>query len=236
MPPPAASVADASTVLAVSSHVALTVARTAGVRLFERCPPVHSVLLGGCRVQAAGRRIAARTSLAIPANVSHTLLELRGPFAGVAYLDARRYRFEDAQRLAETWRGFVPGQDDLREAMGEALAIAPRRVDPRLIRSLALLESDDVSVTEAALRVGLSDSRLTHLMTETLGAPPRSWRAWLRLRRALRETLFGSANLTQAAHRAGFADSAHFTRTCKQLMGVRPAQMLPRIVYATTAE
>jgi len=44
------------------------------------------------------------------------------------------------------------------------------------------------------------------------------------------------AGLHVGAQDAGFADSAHFTRTCKQLMGVRPAQMLPRTVYATTAE
>ena len=88
-----------------------------------------------------------------------------------------------------------------------------------------------MSVAQAALRVDLSESRLTHLMTETLGAPPRTWRTWLMLRRALHETLLGTANLTQAAHCAGFADSAHFTRTCKQLMGVRPAQMLPHTVY-----
>jgi AraC-like DNA-binding protein len=63
--------------------------------------------------------------------------------------------------------------------------------------------------------------------------PPRTW---FTLRRALHETMFGAANLTQAAHRAGFADSAHLTRTCKRLMGVRPAQMLPRTVYVAGVE
>jgi AraC-like DNA-binding protein len=233
-PPPRAARASDASVLVLSPHAALTVARTAGVRLFKRCPPVHSVLLGRCRVEAAGRSIDAPSAIAVPANVPHTLLELQGPFAGVAYLDARRYRFDDAQRLAEAWRGFVPGRDDLREAMGDALAIPERRVDARLMRALALLAGDDMSVAQAALQVDLSESRLTHLMTETLGAPPRTWRTWLMLRRALHETLLGSANLTQAAHHAGFADSAHFTRTCKQLLGVRPAQMLPRSVYVAT--
>jgi len=36
---------------------------------------------------------------------------------------------------------------------------------------------------------------------------------------------------TQAAHRAGFSDSAHLTRTSKQLLGVRPAEMLPQVVH-----
>jgi AraC-like DNA-binding protein len=185
-------------------------------------------------MEVDGRRIDSPGTLAMPANVPHTLLELQGTFAGVAYLDARRYRFEDAQRLAETWRGFVPGRDDLREAMGDALTAPQRRVDARVLRALAAIETRDLSVADAALSVRLSDSRLTHLMSETLGAPPRTWRTWFRLRRALHETLFGTANLTAAAHSAGFADSAHLTRTCKQLTGVRPAQMLPRAVYLMT--
>ena len=189
------------------------------------------MLLGRCQLEVAGRRVDSPGSIALPANVPHTVLDLQGPFAGVAYLDARRYRFEDAQRLAEAWRGFVPGRDDLREAMGDAVKLPERRVDPRLLRALAALEQDRVSVAEAALRVDLSESRLTHLMSETLGAPPRIWRTWFTLRRALHETLFGAVNLTQAAHLAGFADSAHLTRTCKQLMGVRPAQMLPGTLY-----
>ena len=135
LPPRTAAVPDVSSVLVLSPHVALTVAQTAGVRLFERRPPVHSVLLGRCRLNVAGRSIDAPSTIALPANVPHTLLELQGPFAGVAYLDARRYRFEDAQRLAEAWRGFVPGRDDLREAMGEAQAIPERRVDARLTRA-----------------------------------------------------------------------------------------------------
>lgn len=87
---------------------------------------------------------------------------------GVAYLDARRYSFADAQRLAETWRGFAPGRDDLREAMADALALPQRQLDPRLLGALAALETETSSVAEAALQVGLSESRLTHLMTEAL--------------------------------------------------------------------
>jgi AraC-like DNA-binding protein len=162
------------------------------------------------------------------------VLALEGPYAGVAYLDARRYRFEDAERLARRWRGFVPGRDDLREALGDALEPPRRRVDARVLRALDALEAERLSISEVARRNSLSESRLTHLVTDTLGAPPRTWRAWFNLQRAIGERLFGSANLTQAAHRAGFADSAHLTRTCKQLTGVRPAQMMPATVYVVT--
>ncbi len=226
------SVADeAPTVLVVGPHVALTSTRTKGVRLFERRPPLHGVLLGRCEVAFEGRRVRSDGALALPAGVSHSVVAFDDPYAGVAYLDARRYRFEDVQRLAERWRGFVPGHDDLREALGDALAIPHRRVDGRMLRALDAIDTDGLSVVEASARQGLSESRLTHLTTETLGAPPRVWRAWFKLQRAIREAALGAANLTEAAHRAGFADSAHLTRTSKQLLGVRPAEMLPRVVH-----
>ena len=222
---------EAPTVLVVGPHVALTGARTEGVRLFERRPPLHGVLLGRCEVAFGGRRVRSEGALALPAGVSHSVVAFDDPYAGVAYLDARRYRFDDVQRLAERWRGFVPGHDDLREALGDALNVPHRRVDGRVLRALDAIDVEGLSVAEASSRQGLSESRLTHLTTETLGSPPRVWRAWFKLQRAIREAALGAANLTEAAHRAGFADSAHLTRTSKQLLGVRPAEMLPRIVH-----
>jgi AraC-like DNA-binding protein len=221
------------TVLVLGPHVALTAAGTAGVPLFARRPPVHSVVLGRCRLALASAVHHTR-AVALPAHTPHALLALEGPYAAVAYLDARRYRFADAQQLAHAWRHFEPGRDDLREALGDAIKLPRRRVDARLLCALEALDVERLSVAEVARRVDLSESRLTHLMTDSLGAPPRAWGQWFKLRRAMGETLFKAANLTEAAHRAGFTDSAHLTRTCKQLMGVRPAQMLPQIVHVST--
>ncbi|MEX1362470.1 MAG: helix-turn-helix domain-containing protein [Nannocystaceae bacterium] len=211
--------------LALGPHVALVSAPTAGVPLFRRCPPTHTILLGRCRLEAEGR-VCTTDAIALPANTPHHIVALEGPYASVAYLDPRRFRFSDAQALAEAWRGFVPGHDDLQEALGDALARPQRRVDPRVRRAIGLIETEDCSVAVTAARLDLSASRLTHLVSETLGAPPRAWKAWFKLVRAIQLALRG-ANLTQAAHLAGFADSAHLTRTCKQLTGVRPAKMIP---------
>ena len=222
---------EADPVLVLSPDAALTGAPTAGVRLFTRCPPVHSVLLGPCQLEVAGRRLHSADTLALPAHTPHRILVFESAFAGVAYLDPRRYSFQSAQHLAEAWRGFVPGNDDLREAFGDALALPRQCVDRRLLEALTALEHSTVSVAEAAAQVGLSDSRLTHLMSDELGAPPRAFRVWFKLRRAIGEVMRANVNLTEAAHRAGFADSAHLTRTCKQLTGVRPAQMMPRTLH-----
>lgn len=214
-----------SSQLALGPHVALVCAPTAGVPLFRRCPPVHTVLLGRCTLEIDGRSLATRV-IAIPANTPHRVVELGDAYAAVAYLDPRRFEFADAQALAEGWRDFVPGKDDLQRALADALTRPGRVVDERISRGLELIETEDLSVAEAAARIDLSPSRFTHLVSETLGAPPRIWKAWFKLTRAI-QLVIGGASLTRAAHLAGFADSAHLTRTCKRMTGVRPAKMIP---------
>jgi AraC-like DNA-binding protein len=169
-------------------------------------------------------------SFALPPATQHLLLASERTVGLVAFFDARRYRFEDAERMARSWRGFVPGRDDPREAFGDALKRPRRRLDARLETLLDILELEHVSIAEAAHRAGLSESRAAHLMTERLGAPPRTW---LRLRNAISEIAFRAANLTQAAHRAGFADSAHLTRTSKTMLGVTATHMVSLTVFAT---
>ena len=75
--------------------------------------------------------------------------------------------------------------------------------------------------------VFLSPSRLRHLFVEQTGLAFKTYVLWLRLQRALRAYADG-ANLTEAAHAAGFADSAHFSRTFKRTFGL-PATTLERL-------
>ncbi len=49
------------------------------------------------------------------------------------------------------------------------------------------------------------------------------WRRWLRLQLALNAIQSG-ASLTAAAHAAGFADSAHLTRSCRAMFGITPSE------------
>jgi len=198
---PVPPMSDESTELVLGPHVVLSCAATEGVPMFERCPPVHSVLLGHCRVEI-GERVHSSRAVAVPANTPHRVVGFEEPVAGVAYLDPRRYTFDDVQGLATKWREFVPGRDDLRDAYRDALAPSPRQVDPRLLRALDAMESVGATVAEAAAGVDLSISRLTHLMTETLGAPPRTWRAWLRERSRPSALLCGIAGLGSGPSRA----------------------------------
>lgn len=81
-----------------------------------------------------------------------------------------------------------------------------------------------VGGTEVAARVGVSTSRLTHLFTEQVGIPLRRYVLWLRLRIAITRVYAGD-DLTDAAHAAGFADSAHLSRTCRDMFGLAPSAL-----------
>lgn len=81
-----------------------------------------------------------------------------------------------------------------------------------------------ISLGEAATVAGLSSSRLRHLFVEQTGLPFKTYVLWLRLTRALESFAVG-ASLTEAAHAAGFADSAHLSRTFRRMFGVAPTAL-----------
>ena len=96
-------------------------------------------------------------------------------------------------------------------AVQAALDIMPELVGAGAVRG-----------AEVAARVDISASRLTHLFTDQVGIPLRRYVLWLRLRIAMTRVQAGD-DLTGAAHAAGFADSAHLTRTCRQMFGLPPS-------------
>lgn len=97
--------------------------------------------------------------------------------------------------------------------------------DPRIRKVLEIIKRDFLSPPPAgklAAAVGLSAGRLIHLFTEEMGLPIRRYILWLRLRDVLISVVTGSS-LTEAAHRAGFADSAHLSRTFRGMFGFPPS-------------
>lgn len=81
-----------------------------------------------------------------------------------------------------------------------------------------------VGLSDAVTVSGLSASRLRHLFVEQTGLPFKTYLLWLRLTRAV-EGVAAGASLTQAAHEAGFSDSAHLSRTFRRMFGVAPAAL-----------
>ena len=102
--------------------------------------------------------------------------------------------------------------------------VAPRHpaIDDALRLLPDLVAAGPVSGTELAARVGISASRLTHVFTEQVGIPLRRYVLWSRLQVAITRVQ-GGDDLTGAAHGAGFADSAHLTRTTREMFGLPPS-------------
>jgi AraC-like DNA-binding protein len=115
--------------------------------------------------------------------------------------------------------------------------VAGRPLEPRIERALAVLrDAPDrhMSAGDLSRAVGLSSSRLAHLFRQHAGLPVRRYLLWLRLADALREIMRGTS-LTHAAHTAGFADSAHLTRTFRRMFGLAPSVLVPSARRLTNA-
>jgi AraC-like DNA-binding protein len=64
------------------------------------------------------------------------------------------------------------------------------------------------------------------MFKEQTGLPMSRYVLWMRLRAALLRALEG-ATMAESAQDAGFADAAHFTRTCRQMFGLPPTAFTP---------
>lgn len=107
---------------------------------------------------------------------------------------------------------------------------APQQPDPRIRKIIDHASESLEPSLEAAARasgVYLSPSRLRHLFVEQTGLAYKTYLLWLRMNRALQVYSEGRT-LTEAAHAAGFSDSAHFSRVFKRTFGL-PATTLERV-------
>lgn len=103
----------------------------------------------------------------------------------------------------------------------------PRPADPRILLALDYLRdhlAGPVSLAQIAAVVGLSPSRFRHLFVAELGLPFRSYVLWRRLTSAV-DAFAAGESLTTAAYRAGFADSAHLSRTFRRMYGMSAASL-----------
>jgi AraC family transcriptional regulator len=104
----------------------------------------------------------------------------------------------------------------------------PAMTDPRVAQSIEWLRvgrEQGIIVGEIAAGVDLSEGRFSHLFTEHVRIPVRRYLLWLRLREAL-HLLANGGSLTETAHQAGFADSAHLSRTFRTALGIAPSDLI----------
>ena len=104
--------------------------------------------------------------------------------------------------------------------------VAPTRVlDRRVKKAIGEIRQrlgGAVALNEIAAAVSLSPGRFRHLFAAETGVPFRRYVLWLRLEEALAAALDG-ASWTESAYLAGFADSAHLSRTLRRMLGIPPS-------------
>lgn len=98
----------------------------------------------------------------------------------------------------------------------------PQLMDERIVESIAYMKkhlNENLSAEILSERLYLSVSRFQHLFRDQTGVSLRRYLLWIRLKNALIAISDGQS-FTNAAHRAGFTDGAHFSRTMKKTFGV----------------
>lgn len=126
--------------------------------------------------------------------------------------------------------------DGVQALVRPALPRVPN-MDPRAKAVVKdLWENPRCSVDELASRLGLSYHRTSHFFAESLGIPIRTYLLWQKLYRAS-GCLLAGASLTEAAHAAGFVDSAHYSSAFQRAYGRAPSELFKsrRVSINTTA-
>jgi AraC-like DNA-binding protein len=102
--------------------------------------------------------------------------------------------------------------------------LAPRRLDPRVARSMLQIgkfSGEPVTAASCAAEAGLSPSRFLHLFKEETGISFRSFRAWKRARHLL-HFANQDINLAHLAQDIGYPDSTHFSHSIRRFYGLKP--------------
>jgi AraC-like DNA-binding protein len=213
-----------------------------------------TVCLNGSLTLSTGRDSLSGRALAVVADSSHRL-EARGLLAFIfiepesaAGRTLTAKLFGQGPLAAIDHAGFLEAVDPLRGALDEPLdrkdmldlagraidRLAPvtctRRPDERVQRIIAYASEHldrPLTLEQSSAGVFLSGSRLRHLFVEQTGLAFRTYLLWVRLVRAVQLYSEGMT-LTESAHGAGFADSAHFSRIFKRTFGL-PATTLTRL-------
>lgn len=173
-------------------------------------PAAHAVMLYVGPETREGRKLSTLVHGGSPTTWAAAAAPLRVAALGDPQTidDARTY----CRRVIELLVGSVETVRPWPPAVQRLVALLPARL------------SDDVKLPALADELGVSASRLSHLVTEHLGIPFRPYLRWLRLLRAAAAIARGRT-ITEAAFEAGFADGPHLTRSFREMFGVTPSDV-----------
>ncbi|MFL6694909.1 MAG: helix-turn-helix domain-containing protein [Ramlibacter sp.] len=136
---------------------------------------------------------------------------------------------EGARRLGHAWRvdrSYEAVTAVCLQLVRDISRTAPREPsDPRVLAAVEYIRQrvdQPVSLAEVAEAANLSPGRFRHLFVEETGMPLRTYVLWRRLLHVWTLLMRGET-LSTAAHAAGFADSAHLSRTARTMFGLPPS-------------
>lgn len=96
----------------------------------------------------------------------------------------------------------------------------PPSIDARITNALEILRDPQLDARATIDATRLSTQHFRALFVRDVGTTPRTYRLWRRLLAAIEG--MRRVDATRAAHDAGFADLAHFSRTCRRMLGHSP--------------
>ncbi len=131
----------------------------------------------------------------------------------------RRGQASDAELVAAARRVV----EDICGPVPESAALSPRIA--AAVEFISSRIAHDLSLAQVAAAVNLSPSRLRHLFVEEVGTSYRGYVLWRRILVAV-DAMMRGHSWTQAAHEAGFADSAHLSRTFRRTFGISPKMLV----------
>lgn len=211
------------------------------------------VVPGGIEVEDAGGAAVTMECAIIPPNRPHRIGAAAR--AWMVYIDPGHacVRWRGAQGGdARTWDATVLLRDVLHDAkrgtfdparlLGCLVGTASAVHEPIPASAQAVREAMHVvhehldalpALRDVARIVGANPRTLARGFVAHAGLPFRRYVRWQRLLTALKQAARG-ANLTQAAHEAGFHDSAHLHHAFQQFFGVAPSLAMRDIRWPTS--
>lgn len=108
-----------------------------------------------------------------------------------------------------------------------------KKEDDRILDALQYLEGrpaiEHDIIHELAGRECLSKSRLSHLFTQEMGVPLHRYLSFIKMKKAWVYILEGDT-LTEAAIKAGFNSSSHFSSTVQRMFGISLTEFVKSMV------
>lgn len=176
----------------------------------------RKALIADCFLEVLGRDHASLRQ--------HAMELAPGLYRDIPQQEELAFLLRQLHREAPSAAVFFERLEPLLEAGAATSAfIVDARIE-RIVERIKRSPRESLPLEVLASEVGLSPSRLLALFKAKVGVPIRRYRLWRRLYQSTLR-LSAGCSLTEAAMEAGFADSPHFSRTYRDMIGMQPSTL-----------